>query len=184
MHQSTGPARGQSDGGEGFFGGACEMTATASAATLETTAHTAPQAFCAVARCRRRKFWGTRAACSDCRASAPLLRRVRRRHCLSEGPGLPLAHHMRSQRASKPCQSHPRGLAQPASASPAPSTQNMPGHQHAPCAGHAFIQDHRPPRQTAGLSPPEERPHPCQWDRDREDHPSHMRPECHEPIWD
>ena len=49
MHQSTGPARGQSDGGEGFFWGACEMTATASAATLETTAHTAPQAFCAVA---------------------------------------------------------------------------------------------------------------------------------------
>ena len=39
MHQSTGLARGQSDGDE-FFRGAYEMTATASVVTLKTKTHT------------------------------------------------------------------------------------------------------------------------------------------------
>jgi len=37
MHQNTGPARGQTDGDEGCVRGVCEITATASVVTLETT---------------------------------------------------------------------------------------------------------------------------------------------------
>ena len=63
MHQSTGLARGQSDGDELFSG--ClrnDSNSNRRHHTENRNSHTAPQAFHAAARRRRRKFWGIRAA--------------------------------------------------------------------------------------------------------------------------
>ena len=62
MHQSTGLARGQSDGDELFSGCLRNDSNSKRRHTKNQNPHTAPQAFHAAARRRRRKFWGIRAA--------------------------------------------------------------------------------------------------------------------------